>query len=308
MKNYFDFNLAGRKLLPIWIAFLLLFVVPYSIIILKMQNIQVGDTSSLILLPLLLLVVIIAFFITFYIRKLSIENISYNNESIQFNGKFGKYMGIVLLGFFLTTITLGIYGAWFVRDIYRFFVDNTSYKSNNLKFQGKGGKLLLIMLLAIIIPIVVLTIVMAQFLISYSESSALSILFQIIIMVIAIPYAYLSYKWMVDIKYKEYQISWDTKFWESCGKIAIELLLTVITLGIYYPLAMLRLYKYFTQKTCVENNEVKMKLGYDIEQSKDFLFIWGQTLLSIITLGIYYPWAFCKISKRVLSKTYLESN
>ncbi len=307
MKNYFDFKLTGKKLFPIWIAFLVLFIIPYSIIILKMQNIQADDASSLILLPLLFLVMIITFFITFYITKLSIENISYNNESVEFNGKFGKYMGTVLLGLFLTIITLGIYGAWYVRNIYKFFVDNTSYKSNNLQFQGKGGKLFLIMLLAIIIPIVVLTIVMSQFLINNSGSVGLNFIFQIIIFIIAIPYAYFAYKWMVDIKYKEYQISWDTKFWESCGKIAIELLLTVITLGIYYPLAILRLYKYFTQKTCVENNEAKMRLGYDIEQSKDFLFIWGQSLLSIITLGIYYPWAACKIGKRILSKTYLES-
>jgi len=28
--------------------------------------------------------------------------------------------------------------------------------------------------------------------------------------------------------------------------------------------------------------------------------------LTIITLGIYYPWAYCNITGRILSKTYTE--
>jgi hypothetical protein len=72
------------------------------------------------------------------------------------------------------------------------------------------------------------------------------------------------------------------------------------------PMAILRLYKYFSEKTIATSPERKLKFGYAIDQLNDFLFIWGQTLLTIITLGIYYPWAFCKIGKRVLSKTYLR--
>ena len=40
MKNYFNFNLTGKKLLPIWILFLVLFLVPQGIIVFKMQNIE----------------------------------------------------------------------------------------------------------------------------------------------------------------------------------------------------------------------------------------------------------------------------
>ena len=87
--------------------------------------------------------------------------------------------------------------------------------------------------------------------------------------------------------------------------IAFEILLTIITLGIYFPIAMIRLYKYFADKTIANGTDRKLKFGYDIDPLNDFLFIWGQTLLTIITLGIYYPWAFCKIGKRILSKTYL---
>ena len=90
------------------------------------------------------------------------------------------------------------------------------------------------------------------------------------------------------------------------GKIAIEALLSVVTLGIYLPLATVKLYKYFVERTVARSDESNKQFGYDIEPKDDFLFIWGQTLLTIITLGIYYPWAFCKVLDRVVGKTYVE--
>jgi uncharacterized membrane protein YjgN (DUF898 family) len=104
------------------------------------------------------------------------------------------------------------------------------------------------------------------------------------------------------------KITWKTEFWPSCGKIASEILLSVITVGIYYPLALVRLYKYFTEKTIASGNNRELKFAYDADQAGDFLFIWGQNLLTIITLSIYYPWALCKITKRILSKTYVEES
>ena len=125
-------------------------------------------------------------------------------------------------------------------------------------------------------------------------------------MIIVIPYMYFVYKWMVNIDYKNYNVKWETEFWNSCGKIALEILLSVITVGIYYPMAMIKLYKYFTEKTIAQSGEIRRKFGFDADNINDFLFIWGQILLTIITLGVYYPWSISKIGKRILSRTYLE--
>lgn len=306
MKNYFNFNLTGKKLLPIWALFLAFFIVPYLGIIFKMKNIQPGESPSMLIFPLLILLIVIALALTFYITKLAIENISIKDKSIVFNGTFGKYIGTVLLGLFLSVITLGVYMAWFIRDVQRFFIDNSTYGSNALKFQGKAGKLFVILLLTIIVPTILLSIVMAKFLISNpGQTSSMIIIQQLVMMLIMIPYMYLVYKWMVNVDYKDFNISWKTDFWSACGKIGIEMILSIITLGIYGPLATLRLYKYFAERTLAESNDQTLELGYDMDQLNDFLFLWGQLLLTIITLGIYYPWAFCKIGNRVLGKTYL---
>lgn len=306
MKNYFSFNLTGRKLFPIWILFLILFFAPYMTLVMKMQNIQDANSSLLLFFPLFVLLLIVAYLIMFYIAKLAIENIAFNDKSIVFNGTFGSYFGKILLGFFLSVITLGVYMAWFVRNIMSFFIDNSSYDSNAFKFKGKGSKLFVIILLTLFVPIILVTVIMTLFRIGNSDQIYLMMIIQqVAMLIIMIPYIYFVYKWMVNVDYKRFNISWETNFWNSCGKIAIEMILSIVTVGIYGPLAMVRLYKYFTEKTFAQSESQQLQFGYDIEPLNDFLFIWGQSLLTIITLGIYYPWAFSKIGDRILGKTYL---
>jgi uncharacterized membrane protein YjgN (DUF898 family) len=309
MKNYLSFNLTGKKLLPVWILFMLFFFAPYVLLIFKLEKFQHGDKPSLIFFPLFIVLICVAFALTFFMAKLMIENVSFKNKSVEFTGTFGNFAGKVLLGIFLTIITLGIYMAWFIRDIHRFFINNASYDSVPFQFSGKGGKLFVILLLTIFLPVFIFTLVMTMYSLRHmGQVNSVTAMEQVVILFLMIPYMYLFYKWAVNINYKEFHITWETAFWESCGKIAFEIILSIITIGIYFPLAYLRLYKYFSQRTVVESSDSKRYFGYDIDQLNDFLLVWGQTLLTIVTLGIYYPWAICKIGNRILGKTYLAEN
>jgi uncharacterized membrane protein YjgN (DUF898 family) len=306
MKNYFSFNLTGRKLLPVWILFLLCFIAPYTALVVSMQNIQPGNILLYLFFPLFLMLMIIAFVLIFYIIKLAIENVSFKDKTIVFTGTFSEYFKVFLFGFFISMITFGIYLAWFIRDIHRFFINNSSYESQYFKFQGKGGKLFVILLLTMMLPIFILTVIMTSYAIKNGSPIPYGMIIpQAFMMILMIPYLYFIYKWMINIDYKTYNISWETNVWKSCGKIAVEIILSVITVGIYTPLAMLRLYKYFADRTVAASSDRKYKFGYDIDQLNDFLFLWGQALLTIITLGIYYPWAICKTGSRISGKTYL---
>ena len=309
MKDYFKFNLTGIKLLPVWILFLVLFMVPYFFLIFKLKDIQTGNPmTSLFIFPVFLVLICVALVISFFIQKLCIEGIEYKDKSLIFNGKLGEFIGIILLGGLLSVITLGIYSPWFIKNIQKFFINNSSYDSNNPEFEGTGGSLFVILTLTLILPIIIISIFQGLFMISHPNvfSTLYSVLYQIFVLIILIPYIYFVYKWSVDIKFKDYTINWETNFWQSSGKILTQICLSIITIGIYYPLATLKLYKYFAERTYARSESNAKTFGYDIEPLDDFLFIWGQTLLTIITLGIYYPWAFCKVRSRILSKTYLE--
>ena len=305
MKKYFDFTLTGKMLLPIWLIFYIVLLVPYVLYfkILTGQT-QSGNPNPMIFL-LFLGIMIIAFIIWFYIVKISIENVKFNNSQINFNGKFSTFLGKVLLGLLLSIVTLSIYMAWFIRDITRFVVNNSSIDDTKFEFKGKGGTLFLILLLSVLAPTILLTLIMGKHLIAMNQNFLYTLIYQGVAMIILIPYFYLIYKWMINIKYKDYHIQWQTNFFESCGKILVEVLLIMITLGIYMPLAYLKLFKYFSERTIAQKDNSTLQFGYELDSKNDFLFLWGQMLLTIITLGIYYPWAYSKIGKRVLSKTYV---
>ena len=256
--------------------------------------------------PLIVLgIMMVGYLIYFYIIKITIEHVKFNNSQINFNGKFLTYLGKILLGFLLSIVTLFIYMAWFIKDIMRFIVNSSSMDDAKFEFKGKGSTLFSISLLLFFVPFIVLAILLSMEIIAPDQNTVYMIIFQGIWTIIMIPYMYFVYKWMVDVKYKEYTIKWHTNFLKSCGKILVEMLLTVITLGIYTPLAYLKLFKYFSERTIAEKDESSLQFGYELDSKNDFLFIWGQLLLTIITLGIYYPWAYSKIGKRVLSKTYV---
>jgi uncharacterized membrane protein YjgN (DUF898 family) len=319
MKNYFKFNLKGEKLLPIWLLYLVFVIVPYVFIQFKSNEINhqphlPGEalqrmTTQFEFLGAMLLIFIIRYGLTFFIAKMSIESTEYKSRTFEFNGRFGEFAGMFLLGLFLSIITIGIYSPWFIKKMYNFFAKNSSHESNSLEFLGKGSNLFIIITLFIIAIVILMSAFFATLVGSASHTtgvSSTSVLMFCVICVIVLPYIYYVYRWTVNFKFKGYFIYWETNFWESIGKIALEVLLSVITLGIYSPLASLKLYKYFAERTVAQSDESNKQFGYDIEPLDDFLFIWGQLLLSLITLGVYYSWASCKISERVLSKTYCE--
>lgn len=313
MKNYFNFQLTGKQLLPLWLIFYVIFIVPYFILIFKIQSFKAAGAVPPVFpfwyFLLIIVLVLFALVWTVYFVKMILQGISLKESQLRCEYNVGKFLGVVFLGMFLSIITLGIYSPWFVRNLQRFYVDNSSYKDNKFSFQGKGGKLFLIILLSAFIPVIILGIIVyvtfgADI---HTQSVSYRIWSQVLFTIILIPYMYYIYKWMVDVRYKEYHIHWDTEALPSMGKIAVEVMLSIVTFGIYFPLAFLRLYKYFAERTrsnAVDNQTIRF--GYDADQMNDFLLIWGQMLLTIITLGIYYPWAICKIGQRILSKSYME--
>jgi uncharacterized membrane protein YjgN (DUF898 family) len=318
MKNYFGFSLTGSKLFPIWLLFYVLFVVPTVILEIKMNTDITAqpDLSALGIRYLFIFVLsLIQYLIMFFIAKILIENVQYNNLNVGFNGEFVKYIDVLLLGFFLTIITIGIYSPWFKKKLLSFYVDNSQLDNESFKFKGNGGELFLIVLFSVVLPIILLIVLLAIFGKSFLDlspnmltSAALGFtaIIVLVVLLIMVPFMYLYYKWLINIDYKNYNIKFDTKFFNSCGKILLESFLSIITIGIYSPMAWLRLYKYFTDRTVAQSNEAKRSLGFESNYWPDFFFIWGQLLLTIFTLGLYYPWMISEVGKRILSRTYLE--
>jgi uncharacterized membrane protein YjgN (DUF898 family) len=308
MKNYFSFNLTGKEFFPVWLIIYVLLALPYGFLFWGMRNMQPGEMPSPLIFITIPIVFIAIFFLYFYILKMLIQGIGYKDKRLVFQGTPLNFLGTILLGIILSAFTLGIYLAWFTRDIVRFFVNNTSYDSENMEFRGKGLDLFIILLATLLVPFILLI----GFAIKYAtEMANLSFaeryLFQFIQYLILLPYMYFSYKWTVNIKVKNYIINWRTEALPSIGKMALEISLTFLTFVIYMPAAILKLYKYFMDRTVADDGTQQRKFGFDLELKKDFLLLWKEMLLSMVTLGLYFPWAFCNINKAIFGKTYIES-
>jgi len=327
MKNYFKFNLTGNKLLPVWIVFMVFFLIPYVYVQFKLQGLKDQSTDPhevmnrlgemLQWYGFMFLLIVVEYIILFFIAKLAIEAIEFKEKSLSFAGKINGYLSVLVPGFLLSLITLGIYSPWFMVKMINFFAKNSSYESDSFEFKGKGGDLFVLILITLIIPMM---FVMSGIMIfaftmgmkgtmpteALGQFSGVAIIMMLAVILIVIPFMYNYYKWIVNFSFKNYSIKWETNFWSSVATILGQVLLSIITIGIYVPLAYLRLLNYFAGKTIARSEISSKKFGYDIEPGDDFLFIWGQLLLTIITLGIYYPWAFCKVLNRVLGKSYSE--
>jgi len=258
------------------------------------------------------------------------------------------YLRMIITGLFLSFITIGIYVPWFVRNLNQFFVHGTSYNSNKFSFKGEGGKLFMIMTLTILFSFLLVGIVLFSVLKQSIDiqSPEYIWIYEVIVIASLVSILYLTFHWMVNIQYKDYMVRLDTEFFHAVGKIAIELVMAIIlvflfqwftsvsvmliwdadsfpaagkltieivlavtTLSIYFAMAFIRIYRYFAEHTksnIVDGKQITM--GYDGDQLSDFKFMWKQILLTAITFGIYYPWAFSRIVGRMLTQTYITIN
>ncbi len=308
MKNYLSFHLDGKSLFPYWISTYLLGIVLVVIYYMRSRAILAGDmsfgTSMIILLTLLILIVVIYVFY-YYLIRYTTENIEYNGEKLVPSYTILEFIGMFFLGTFLSIITLGIYLPWFIRKLYAFFIDGTSYKGTRFRFDGDGLTLFGIFTLLLVVPMIAISFIAV---VLYGEGNVESaVMLNVYQLVVLAPLYALLFKWKVNGRYNGYRIGLKVGLLQLVGYIFVQLLLAIVTIGVYLPLTYLNLYKYVLAHTeCVNEQGDKVALDYDIERGADFLFIWGQLLLTIVTVGLYLPWAYAKVMCRILPKTSLE--
>jgi hypothetical protein len=309
MKTYFNFTLRGIELFRYYIILLAAMFAPYLFLFLNMSDYQ--DEKSL---PWYLIVFIIIIFLAtllfiFFVTKLLIERVGYGEQTLSFKGTPAVFYQELFVGMLLSIVTLGIYIPWFLRRMTVYFGVNTTLNEDTFYFKGEASTLLLILIFSLLIPAFIIGMMTSIFFGDPLDTGQLApgmFGIQLISAFLYIPYQYLINKWYVDFEYKGLAIKWHTDFWDAVGQIAMQILFTLLTAGIYGPMAFIRLYKYFVDKTKAIGSDRDLCFGYDIEPTRDFLLLWGELLLSIITLGIYVPWALAKVGKHLAKKTYTE--
>ena len=85
---------------------------------------------------------------------------------------------------------------------------------------------------------------------------------------------------------------------ELFGELFVGWLLTMITFGIYTPWFICKMHRYLSSKSSVgPTQKGVLKLQFVGEGGKLFVVYIVNVLLTMITFGIYGPWAACKLTK-----------
>lgn len=318
MKNYFDFKLRGNEIFSYYLCiFISIIIYAYTSVhyTTATSNIVAGvvpaDTPiakelGMYIVGLFIYVVTVLIF-SFHIIRDSVMAVSYKGEDVRFEGTLGEYLKISLLGYFLILISLGIYTPWFCKRVTDFYVKSTSYRNIKLRFKGTVLAILLINYISVFL-ILGVTFAFAQ---SIAANEMMVYPYLAIVYLIVSVVVFLEYRWFLNLSYDNFKIIM-AKVNPSLGSLYMfkEIVLSVVTLGLYIPAAIIHISRFFVNRL-EERNEcgvVIAKFGADFSIKEDFIYVFAQCLLCVITFGIYIPWAFAKINRRLINKTYKINN
>lgn len=324
MKTRFSCHLTGRDW---WKPFLVFFAV------LVFLNLQMQDASSKITLAtkgreltsiILYYFVIYALFILVQAASLiilssrALPKIVLGDTCSSFHGKMLPYLGINIKGFLLTLITLGLYYPWYSRSLLAYYYSSVTIQDAPLIFTGTAKKLFKYFIFGLLLPLLVWSIAFGltfgMAILSYTTTGEidtshvfLTILLFFSLFPLLAPFLYLSLRWSLSVQWKSRTLVINITFWDGLFFFIKQIFLACITLAIYLPAVYINTYRFFaSQSTLAEEGQESIVIGFDGTNREGFGFIWKQILLSLITCGIYFPWAYAKILCFFINGTWLD--
>lgn len=312
MKDYFNSEIEGKEFFKKYILFLIPLVI-LSIIV------NYTDESF----PLLSFIASFAesyvvMLLWFSVFAYIIKFVNFRENGFQYKGSVGEIAPKLIGWSALSFITLGIYSPWMIKHIADYILENTVYEDKKGEFLSSPGRLLKYMLLTLYLPVLILTILFVVFMVKNIASDStfynpvfgiFTFIFIIAMILVLIPFMYYYFTWLVNLRYGKYRAEFNRSMGEFAAFIIPQLLLSLITLFIYYPAAIINIYRFLLEGSVYkdDNNVEKGGFGFDGTTGRGFGLIWGQGLLCLITLGIYGPWAIAKLGNWGFNNIWIES-
>ncbi|MBX0333133.1 DUF898 domain-containing protein [Pontibacter sp. HSC-14F20] len=139
----FVFHGTGKEMFIGFIKGLGIFVVLYGILMYGVFSEDPGTfliTYGIFMLGLLMLMPLALHGMMRYRTSRS----SWRGIHLGYRGELSDMYATYLVGFFLTILTLGIYGSWFVVKLRKQMIDNVRFGNVKLRYVGDGADLFLI--------------------------------------------------------------------------------------------------------------------------------------------------------------------
>ena len=322
MKRNFELSLQGRDWWKPCLGFWVLFLVLYVPLLFLQKWFPPQDKPLpyfLLTLVLLLAVTVLTAIYTIVLLRILLPRLSIGGKAFAFRGSIARYVGITLGRMALSIVTLFVYIPWYVRRSAAYLVSETDFDGASPEFPRQGRiRLFVIMLLSLWLPVIVVSIVAGVAHGSLGRSR----------------WRYRRRFWRLgavsgdgrphslvhgSLQLPHVQVVREHGL-EGCRGAMEDDFLALLLLhprpaaphahhrGNLQPGYLLRLYRYFVGKTALEREGKEIgRLGFEGSIAKGFGLLWGQGLLTLITAGIYMPWAYARVGRWLLGATFHES-
>ncbi|MCT4673013.1 MAG: YjgN family protein [Prolixibacteraceae bacterium] len=295
MKKYFSFNINPRKLLPLVLGILVIYsIINYLLLYNRL------DQSEITVFGFVILMMILSLPLFYYTKKILIKGISIDNTPLNFKGKLLNYIINKIHLPFFSAVTFGIGFPYFQKEIISFYVNNTSINNQNLTFNASSIRLLKKGIKLLYIPTIIILIIRCNN-------------NRIDLFIITLPFIYLlsifslivySRRWSINFGYKEYNIKLNSLFIDDLLYNLSFTIVSILSCGILLPFMSIWIIKHYVSHLVAYKNDVEaVSFFEEYNIFKDGGYLLGQMLLTLITLGIYSPWAINNSCKRLASKT-----
>jgi len=220
-----------------------------------------------------------------------------------FHGRGLSLFGIFITNLVLILVTLGVYVFWAKVRVRRFLFSETELAGDRFAFHGRGVELLLGMLKALVVfgvPIALLrtvpTLVGASFLVTVACSTLGSV-----VAALFVPVARLGAR-----RYRLARTSWRGIRFGFHGSVAVFMavffkgwLLTLLTLGVYYPVYLTRSYGFLVRHSSFGSASFEFD-----GNGRALVLDWVYTLLlTVPTLGLVWFWFVARKRQYLWSHT-----
>ncbi len=209
---------------------------------------------------------------------------------VSFHGNGGTLFGIFIVNLLLTVVTLGIYHFWAKTRVRNYLYSETEFEGDRFAYHGTGKELFIgwlkamLLFVVLLAVIAVLQVVLGEFLGQTLGPSLVYLFIGLPVVPIAIVGAR---------RYRLSRTSWRGIRFSFRGRLkefikiyVPGLLLTIITLGLYYPYFRVNTWRFLVGHACFGTTQ------FEFDGKGADLF--GRYILaivfSILTLGIYWIW------------------
>ncbi len=317
MRNYFGLDLKGGRLAGPFFIVWALFVVGIALRLFGKRSefidwdffwsVVSGVMSTVCVMSALCILAF--FFVRGTVRALSLSGERFEAD---YDGR--KYASLCAEGILLSLVTFGIYTPWFVARLVGYFGSNTFFRFKEFRFRGSGSELFSYVVLLFVLPDSISLLVAAfctgglsEYLTADSRR-IVNVVYVAVVWLLKSIGTVLIIRWLTDFKYGgRKRIQSVAGAWHGGLFVFGQVALSAVTLGMYYPMALLRMWHYFAGRTVLGGDVVEDRFGFAINPGEDYLVVLGQMLLCIVTLGIYFPWAYARIAGLLFSHTYADT-